>query len=145
MGLTLPPPADIVPGTAYIINGDFYVDNVIYDLLNVIVAVRGTAHFDGGAFRNVAPCEGTDIYKLGFYATGDLYMRDVATGVDLIAGNDVMIGENFNEFEPGPQDVSIQAGNDVVTDEDGHNLKCPDRIKSYGEETSTGLIVRLVD
>lgn len=143
-GYTLPPPGDIVPGTAYIINGNFYVDNEIYNLTNVIVAVRGNAYFDGGAFRNTAPCEGDGNYKLGFYATEDLYVRDVATGVDLIGGNDVLIGENFNEFEPGPHDVSIQAGNDVFIDEDGHYLRCPDRIKSYGEET-TGPYVRLVD
>ncbi len=145
-GYTLPPPGDIVPGTAYIINGNFYVDNEIYNLTNNIVAVRGNAYFDGGAFRNTAPCEGSGIYKLGFYATEDLYVRDVATGVDLIGGNDVLIGENFNEFEPGPHDVSVQAGNDVFIDEDGHYLRCPDRIKSY--EAPVGPVAgrpRLVD
>ncbi len=91
-GHTLPPPANIVPGTSDIINGNFYVDNEIYDLTNVIVAVRGTAYFDGGAFRNTAPCEGSGNYKLGFYATEDLYVRDVATGVDLIGGKDELIG-----------------------------------------------------
>ncbi len=144
MGNTLPPPADIVPGTAYIFYGDFYVDNVIYDVTDIIIAVRGTAYFDGGALRNIAPCDGTQRYKLGFYATNDLYMRDVATGVDLIGGNDVVIGENFNEYEPGPHDVSIQAGNDVWTDESGQNLTCPGRKKSYGGPGADP-VMRLVD
>jgi len=141
-GNTLPPPADIVPGTAYIFYGNFYVDNVIYDLKNIIVAVRGSAYFDGGAFRNIAPCDGTERYKLGFYATKDLYMRDVATGVDLIGGRDVIIGENFNEFEPGPHDVSVQAKRDIITDEDGQNRSCPSSKKSYA---STDAVMRLVN
>ncbi len=144
MGMTLPPPADIVPGTAYIFNGNFYVSNETYNMTDIIIAVRGEAYWDGGALRNIAPCDGTGRNKLGFYTTGDLYFRDVATGVDLIAGRDVIIGENFNEFEPGPHDVSMQASRDIWTDESGQNIACPSSTRSYTSAGSTSDLL-LVD